>query len=164
MLRTLLSLGLAVLTLSAVPSAAQTARPGAEKAPPEGVARFLVGTRLGYITCRGEARTYLEKADLHMLVTQGRPSDRMEAPSDEVARTCVHDTLAKGRGLYEEATRQAAAPAARTALKEYMTAWEASLGALQAGKAEAPRDFEARHRKQEARLDELQARVESTSR
>lgn len=135
-----------------------------EKAPPEAVARFLMGTRLGYITCSSKYRTYLEKKDLYDLVNDGKGNARMDMPSGEEAAACVHATVFKGKSLYDAASKQAAAPAAKSALREYMTAWEASLGALQAKQPEKPREFEARHRKQEARLDELQKRVETTTR
>lgn len=135
-----------------------------EAAPPPGVSRFLVGTRLGYITCSGKYRAYLEKVDLYVLVNQGQGNPRMSQPSSEESSACVHETLLKGRSLYGDASRHANAAAAKTALKEYMTAWEASLAGLNPKQPERLRDFDSRQRKQEARLDELQARVESTTR
>lgn len=135
-----------------------------EKAPPEAVARFLMGTRLGYITCSGKYRTYLEKRDLYDLVNDGKANPRMQSPSNEDTTACVHETMYKGKSLYDSAAKHAAAPAAKTALREYMTAWEASLSALPAKQAEKPGEFDARHRKQEARLDELQRRLEATTR
>ena len=135
-----------------------------EPAPPEAVARFLMGTRLGYITCSGKYRSYLEKMDLYTLVNDGKASSRMEQPSNEDSAACVHSTVLKGKSLYNDAAKHAAAPAGRTALKEYMTAWEASLGGLQPAQPEKLRDFDTRNKKQEARLDELQKRVESQAR
>lgn len=135
-----------------------------EPAPPEAVARFLMGTRLGYITCSGKYRAYLEKRDLYDLVNDGQPNPRMAAPSNEEAVACVHETTYKGKSLLDSASKRAGTPAAKTALREYMTAWEASLVALQPKQAEKPREFDARNKKQEARLDELQKRVESTAR
>jgi hypothetical protein len=44
-----------------------------------------------------------------------------------------------------------------------MTAWQASLTSLESKQPENPREFDARQKKQEARLDELQRRVESTA-
>ena len=134
-----------------------------EPAPPEAVARFLMGTRLGYITCSGKYRTYLEKRDLYDLVNDGQPNPRMALPSNEEATACVHETMYKGKSLHDSAAKRAATPASKSALREYMTAWEASLTSLQAKQPEKPRDFDARHKKQEARLDELQKRVESTA-
>ena len=136
----------------------------AEPAPPEAVARFLMGTRLGYITCSGKYRTYLEKRDLYDLVNDGKASARMEMPSSEEATACVHETTYKGKSLYEAAAKQTSAPAGKTALREYMTAWEASLVALPAKQPEKLGEFDARQKKQEARLDQLQARVEAQSR
>jgi hypothetical protein len=168
MKRVFIACGLTLLAgAAALGASAQTrdvvAKVG-EAAPPEGVARFLMGTRLGYITCSGKYRAYLEKTDLYTLVNGGQANPRMEQPSNDESRACVEDTVHKGRSLYNEAARQATAPAARTALREYMTAWEASLNALQTAQNEPLRAFEARHRKQDTRLDELQARLESTAR
>ena len=134
-----------------------------EAAPPEAVARFLMGTRLGYITCSGKYRAYLEKRDLYDLVNDGQPNPRMALPSNEEAAACVHETMYKGKSLHDSAAKQTGTPAAKTALREYMTAWEASLTSLQAKQPEKPREFEARQKKQEARLDELQRRVETTA-
>jgi hypothetical protein len=69
----------------------------------------------------------------------------------------------KGKSLHDSAAKQTGTPAAKTALREYMTAWEASLSSLQAKQPEKPREFDARQKKQEARLDELQKRVETTA-
>jgi hypothetical protein len=135
-----------------------------EAAPPAGVSRFLVGTRLGYITCSGKYRSYLEKLDLYTLVNEGQANPRMSQPSNEESSACVHETMLKGRSLYTDASRHATAPAAKTALKEYMTAWEASLSALNPKQPEKVREFDARQKKQEARLDQLQARLESSAR
>jgi hypothetical protein len=134
-----------------------------EAAPPEAVARFLMGTRLGYITCSGKYRAYLEKRDLYDLVNDGQPNPRMVLPSNEEAAACVHETMYKGKSLHDSAAKQTGTPAAKTALREYMTAWEASLSSLQAKQPEKPCEFDARQKKQEARLDELQNRVETTA-
>jgi len=134
-----------------------------ETAPPEAVARFLMGTRLGYITCSGKYRSYLEKRDLYDLVNDGQPNPRMALPSSEEAAACVHETMYKGKSLHDSAAKQTGTPAAKTALREYMTAWEASLASLQAKQPEKPREFDARQKKQEARLDELQKRLEASA-
>jgi hypothetical protein len=166
-----MTLRLAVVTLallaavgSAMAREAVASAKGDDAAPPPGVSRFLVGTRLGYITCSGKYRAYLEKVDLYVLVNQGQGNPRMSQPSSEESSACVHETLLKGRSLYGDASRHATAAAAKTALKEYMTAWESSLAGLNAKQPERVREFDARQRKQEARLDELQARLESTTR
>jgi hypothetical protein len=136
-----------------------------EPAPPPAVARYLMGTRLGYITCSGKYRAYLEKRDLYELVSDDGIATprRMDPPSAEDTTACVHETVYKARGLHDAAARQAGTPAAKTALREYSTAWQASLTSLQSAQPESPREFDARQKKQEARLDELQKRVESTA-
>jgi hypothetical protein len=45
-----------------------------------------------------------------------------------------------------------------------MTSWEASLTALQPKQREKLREFDVRHKKQEARLDQLQAQLEAKAR
>lgn len=165
MVRLLISVVMASMAMIGPSANAQDKMMGVdETAPPEAVARFLMGTRLGYITCSGKYRTYLEKRDLYDLVNDGQPNPRMALPSNEEAAACVHETMYKGKSLHDSAAKRAATPAAKTALREYMTAWEASLTSLQPKKPEKPREFDSRHRKQEARLDDLQKRVESTAR
>jgi hypothetical protein len=163
MARLLISLILAWTTTIASFAHAKEAKAKVDEAPPPAVAKFLMGTRLGYITCSGEYRSYLEKMDLYLLVNEGQANPQMARPSNEASTACVHETTLKGRSLYNEAAPHAATPPARTALREYMTAWEASLSALQPARPEKLRDFEARTKKQEARLDELQARLEAKS-
>jgi hypothetical protein len=164
MARVIVSSMLATLALVAGTAAAQPAVTKApDPAPNEAVAKFLMGTRLGYITCSGKYRSYLEKRDLYDLVNAGQGNARMSLPSSEEATACVHETMFKGRSLYDAAAKQTSAPAGKTALKEYMTAWEASLAALPAKQPEKPREFDARLKKQEARLDELQQRLEATA-
>ena len=162
MARMLVSLILAWTTIIAPSAHAKEVLAKAEEqAPAPAVAKFLLGTRLGYITCSGKYRSYLEKMDLYLLVNEGSANPQMPSPSNEASTACVHETTLKGRSLYNDAAKHAVDPAARTALREYMTAWEASLAALQPPKQEKLREFEARNKKQEARLDELQARLES---
>ena len=137
-----------------------------EPAPPPAVARLLMGTRLGYITCSGKYRAYLEKRDLYELVSDDGIATprRMDPPSADETTACVHETVYKAKGLHETAAKQAGTPAAKAALREYMTAWQASLTSIESKQPENPREFDARQKKQEARLDELQKRVESTVR
>jgi hypothetical protein len=137
-----------------------------DAAPPPAVSRFLMGTRLGYITCSGKYRTYLEKRDLYELVSDDGIATprRMDPPSTEETTACVHETVHKAQGLRDAAAKHATTPAARTALREYTTAWQASLTSIESKQPEQPREFDARQKKQEARLDELQRRVESTAR
>ena len=124
-----------------------------------------MGTRLGYITCSSKYRSYLEKRDLYELVSDDGVATprRMDVPSAEETTACVHETMYKARSLHDAAAKQAATPSAKSALREYMTAWQAPLTSLEAKQPENPRDFDTRHKKQEARLDDLQKRVESTA-
>lgn len=131
-----------------------------ESAPSEGVSRFLMGTRLGYITCSNQYRAYLEKWDLYALVNEGQATPKATPPSDEEASACVHETLLKGRGLYSDAVKHAATPAARSALREYMTTWEGALQGIRQPKRESPRDYRVRQREVESRLDATQTRLE----
>jgi hypothetical protein len=166
MTRLLVSLVLASLAVVAPSVQAADKRVTAEDpAPPPVVARLLMGTRLGYITCSGKYRSYLEKRDLYELVSDDGIATprRMDVPSAEETTACVHETMYKVRSLHDAAAKQAATPLAKTALREYMTAWQASLTSLESKQPENPRDFDTRHKKQEARLDELQRRVESTA-
>jgi hypothetical protein len=164
MTRTLTAVALTItLGWTTVAEAREVQSKVADPAPPEAVARFVMGTRLGYITCSGKYRSYLEKLDLYTLVNEGQSNPRMSEPSNEAASACVHETLLKGRSLYSEAARNTAA-GGRTALQEYMTSWEASLTALQPKQREKLREFDVRHKKQEARLDQLQAQLEAKAR
>jgi hypothetical protein len=165
MARLLVSLLLASIAVVAPSIQAKDQRVKVEEpAPPPAVARYLMGTRLGYITCSGKYRAYLEKLDLYELVSDDGIATprRMDPPSAEETTACVHETVYKARSLHDAAAKQAGTPAAKTALREYSTAWQASLTSLQSAQPEKPREFDARQRKQEARLDELQKRVEST--
>jgi hypothetical protein len=166
MARVLASLVLAALAAIGSPlQARDKAARMEEPAPPPAVARFLMGTRLGYITCSGKYRSYLEKRDLYELVSDDGLATprRLDTPSTEETAACVHETAYKAQSLRDAAARHATTPAAKTALREYTTAWEASLRSLDAKQPEKPREFDARQKKQEARLDELQQRVESTA-
>ena len=167
MVRVLVSLVLAAIAAVGSPVQAKdrTARME-EPAPPPAVARFLMGTRLGYITCSGKYRSYLERRDLYELVSDDGIATprRLATPSTEETSACVHETAFKAQSLREAAAKHATTPAAKTALREYTTAWEASLRSLDAKQSENTREFDARQKKQEARLDELQQRVESTAR
>jgi hypothetical protein len=166
MTRLLVSMVLALLAVAApsVRAKDQLAKVD-EPAPPPAVARYLMGTRLGFITCSGKYRSYLEKRDLYELVSDDGIATprRMDPPSTEETATCVHETVYKAQGLREAAAKHATTPAAKTALREYTTAWQASLASIESTQPEKPREFDARQKKQEARLDELQRRVESTA-
>ena len=75
---------------------AQTRAP--DEAPPEAVSRYVVGTRLGYITCSNKYRDYVDKYDRFALVNEGQNTVTGFPPSDEDYRACVQETLVKGRG------------------------------------------------------------------
>src|SRR5512137_3181770 len=80
-----------------------------EPAPPPAVARLLMGTRLGYITCSGKYRAYLEKRDLYELVSDDGIATprRMDPPSADETTACVHETVYKAKGLQDAAAKQA---------------------------------------------------------
>jgi hypothetical protein len=167
MTRLLVFLMLAALAAISSPVGAKDQRMTVdEPAPPPAVSRLLMGTRLGYITCSGKYRAYLEKRDLYELVSDDGIATprRMDPPSSDETTACVHETVYKAKGLHDAAAKQAGTAAAKTALREYMTAWQASLTSIELKQPEKPREFDARQKKQEARLDELQRRVESTAR
>ncbi len=133
----------------------------ADEAPPEAVSRYVVGTRLGYITCSNKYRDYVDKYDRFALVNEGQNTVTGSPPSDEDYRTCVQETLLKGRGMYGPASKQAATTAAKSALKDYQTAWESSLSNLGRAGGEKPAEYRSRQSKVLARLDELQRKVEA---
>ena len=67
-----------------------------DEAPPEAVSRYVVGTRLGYITCSNKYRDYVDKYDRFALVNEGQNTVTGFPPSDEDYRACVQETLVKG--------------------------------------------------------------------
>ena len=148
----------AILAGSSSPGLAQVR--AADEAPPEAVSRYVVGTRLGYITCSNKYRDYVDKYDRFTLVNEGQNTVTGSPPSDEDYRACVQDTLVKGRGMYGSASKQATSTAAKAALKEYQTAWEGSLSNLGRAGGEKPAEYRARQSKVLARLDELQRKLE----
>lgn len=150
---------LAILPL--LSASAQTPAVTSSKSATE-VSKFLVGTRLGYITCADKYRTYLERWELYALVTEGQKDPKGTPPSDADTAECVHLTGVKGQGLYKDALKFAGAPKARTAFEEYMTAWNASLKDIRKKDRETVSAFRARTRKVEERLNQLQSRVEAS--
>ena len=149
----------AVLLGLNVSVAAQTRT--ADEAPPEAVSRYVIGTRLGYITCSNKYRDYVEKYDRFALVNEGQTTVTGSPPSDQDYRACVQETLAKGRGMYGPAAKQASTNSAKAALKDYQTAWEGSLSTLGRPGGEKPSEYRTRQGKVQARLDELQRKVEA---
>ena len=153
----------AVLVAAAICSPTAAQKRAAEDAPPEAVSRYMVGTRLGYITCSNKYRDYVDKWERFTLVNEGQNTVTGSPPLDDDYRACVQETLIKGRNMYGSASRQATLPtSAKAALKEYQTAWESSLNGLgRPGGGEKSREYRARQSKVQARLDELQRKVES---
>lgn len=139
--------------------AAQTR--AADDAPPEAVSRYMVGTRLGYITCSNKYRDYVGKWDQFSFKNEGQTTVTGSPPSDADYRACVQETLVKGRDMYPAAAKQATTASAKAALKNYQTAWEASLSTLGRSGGEKPAEYKARQSKVQAQLDELQRKVEA---
>lgn len=143
------------------PALAQAPAAASNK-PAEAVSKFVVGTRLGYITCAEKYRSYLERWELYSLVTEGQRDPRGLAPSDSDVSDCVHQTSLKGQSLFRDAAKLASAPKSKAAFSEYMTAWEASLKDIRKSDRETVTAFRARQRKVEERLNQLQARLEAS--
>ena len=132
-----------------------------DDAPPEAVSRYVIGTRLGYITCSNKYRDYVDKYDRFALVNEGQTTVTGSPPSDADYRACVQETLAKGRGMYGSAAKHASSNSAKAVLKDYQTAWEGSLSTLGRPGGEKPSEYRVRQGKVQARLDELQRKVEA---
>lgn len=132
-----------------------------DDAPPEAVSRYMVGTRLGYITCSNKYRDYVGKWDRFAFTNEGQTTVTGSPPSDEDYRACVQETLVKGRDMYGGAAKQATTTSAKAALKDYQTAWEGSLSTLGRPGGEKPLEYRTRQGKMQARLDELQRKVEA---
>lgn len=150
----------AVLLAGATTGTAQVR--AADDAPPEAVSRYVVGTRLGYITCSNKYRDYVAKWERFSFANEGQTTVTGSPPSDEDFRACVQETLGKGRNMYSEAAKQATSASAKASLKSYETAWEASLKTLGRPGGEKPVEYRARQAKVQAGLDELQRKVEQS--
>lgn len=149
-----------VLTLAGIGSGAAQMRP-TDDAPPEAISRYMVGTRLGYITCSNMYRDYVGKWDRFSFKNEGQTTVTGSPPADAEYRACVQETLIKGREMYPAAAKQATTPSSRAALKNYQTAWEASLSSLGRPSSEKPGEYKARQSKVQTQLDELQRKVEA---
>ena len=154
----LLAVGAVLASINGL-SAAQIRAP--DPAPPEAVSRYVVGTRLGYITCSDKYRDYVEKYDRFARVNEGQNTVTGSPPSDEDYRLCVQETLVKGRGMYGPASKLASTTPSKAALHDYQTAWESSLSTLGRPAGEKPSEYRARQNKVLARLDELQRKLEA---
>ena len=150
-------LALVLFTAGACASA-QTAR--VDPVPAPAVSRFVMGTRLGYITCSDKYRAYLEKYELYALVTEGQKDPRGTPPSDSEVADCVHQTALRGSGLYKDALKGVDAPKAKSAYSEYMTAWDSALKGIRKSERETVQQYRTRQKKVEERLNALQSKLE----
>lgn len=132
-----------------------------DPAPPEAVSQYVVGTRLGYITCSNKYRDYVDKYDRFAMVNEGQNTVTGSPPSADDYRDCVQETLVKGRGMHGPAAKQTSTTASKAALKDYQTVWESSLSTLGRPGGEKPAEYRARQSKVLARLDELQRKLET---
>jgi hypothetical protein len=148
-----------LLAVLSNPAAAQIR--AADDAPSEAVSRYMVGTRLGYITCSNKYRDYVDKWERFTLVNEGQTTVTGSPPADDDYRACVQDTLAKGRNMYGPVVKQTSTASAKAALKDYQAAWESSLTTMGRPGGEKPGEYRARQSKVQARLDELQRKVEA---
>ena len=148
-----------LLAVLSNPAAAQVR--AADDAPSEAVSRYMVGTRLGYITCSNKYRDYVDKWERFTLVNEGQTTVTGSPPADDDYRACVQDTLAKGRSMYGPVVKQTSTASAKAVLKDYQTAWESSLTTMGRPGGEKPGEYRSRQSKVQAQLDELQRKVEA---
>jgi hypothetical protein len=125
------------------------------------VSKFVMGTRLGYITCSDKYKSYLEKWELYALVTEGQREPQGSPPSDDEVADCVHQTALRGSALYKDAIKGASTPKSKTAFSEYMVAWDAALKGLRKPQRETVQQFRARQKQVEDKLNSLQAKLEA---
>jgi len=137
--------------------------PAKAEAPSAAVSRFVMGTRLGYITCSDKYKSYLEKWELFALVTEGQREPQGTPPSDAEVADCVHQTALRGNALYRDAVKGAATPKIRSAYGDYMTAWDSALKGIRKSERESVDQYRKRQKKVEDQLNELQSRLEAAS-
>ncbi len=137
--------------------------PAKAEAPSAAVSRFVMGTRLGYITCSDKYKSYLEKWELFALVTEGQREPQGTPPSDAEVADCVHQTALRGNALYRDAVKGAATPKIRSAYGDYMTAWDSALKGIRRSERESVEQYRKRQKKVEDQLNELQSRLEAAS-
>ena len=125
------------------------------------VSKFVMGTRLGYITCSDKYKTYLEKWELYALVTEGQREPQGTPPADSDVADCVHQTALRGSALYKDAIKGASTPKAKSAFSEYMVAWDSALKGIRKPERETVQQYRARQKKVEDKLNTLQARLEA---
>jgi len=150
-----------LIGLTAAVTANSQMRP-TNDAPPEAISRYMVGTRLGYITCSNKYRDYVGKWDKFAFANEGQTTVTGSPPQEDDYRGCVQETLVKGRNMYTGAAKLASTPSSKAALKDYQSTWEASLTSLgRPGGGEKPLEYRARQNRMQAQLDELQRKVEA---
>jgi hypothetical protein len=125
------------------------------------VSQFVMGTRLGYITCSDKYRTYLEKLELYSLVNEGQREPKGTPPTDNDVADCVHQTALRGSGLYKDALKSATTPKAKSAFGDYMVAWDAALKGIRRPQRETVQQYRVRQKQVEDKLNGLQARLET---
>ena len=125
------------------------------------VSKFVMGTRLGYITCSDKYKAYLEKWELYALVTEGQRQPQGTPPSDGDVADCVHQTALRGSALYKDALKGAATPKAKSAYSEYMVAWDGALKSIRKSDRETVQQFKVRQKQVEDKLNALQVKLEA---
>ncbi len=158
---TLALLSAVVVVMAGITTSGAAQVRAADDAPPEAVSNYVVGTRLGYITCSTKYRDFVDKWDRFSLANEGQNTVTGSPPPDGDYRACVQETLVKGRSLYAPALKQVSTAAGKAALKDYQAGWESSLSTLGRPGGERPAEYRARQAKVLARLDELQRKVEA---
>lgn len=158
----ILTLGLGILPtlLAGRAAAAEGSAPAADVAS-AAVSRFVMGTRLGYITCSEQYKAYLEKWELYALMTEGQRAPQGSPPSDSVVADCVHQTALRGSGLYKDAVKDAGTAKAKAAYGDYMAAWDAALKGIRRPQRETVQQYRARQKAVEDKLNALQQRLEA---
>jgi len=151
------------LGLACLPASSFAQLPVKEPTTLPAVSQFVMGTRLGYITCSDKYKAYLEKLELYSLVNEGQREPKGTPPTDSEVADCVHQTALRGSGLYKEALKSATTPKAKAAFGEYMVAWDASLKGIRKPQRETVQQYRVRHKQVEERLNALQARLEQAS-
>lgn len=149
---------LLVPLLSALSAMAQTAH--VDPSPTPAVSQFLMGTRLGYITCSEKYKSYLEKYELYALVTEGQRAPQGTPPSDGDVADCIHQTSLRGTSLYKGAQGALTTPKARAAFSEYMVAWETALKGIRRPARETVQQYRVRQKQVDERLNALQEKLE----
>ncbi len=151
------------LGLACLPAISSAQLAVKEPATLPAVSQFVMGTRLGYITCSDKYKAYLEKLELYSLVNEGQREPKGTPPTDSEVADCVHQTALRGSGLYKEALKSATTPKAKAAFGDYMVAWDAALKGIRKPQRETVQQYRARHKQVEERLNALQARLEEAS-